>query len=332
MRLSWKKHTIIFSLLLLTLFSCTACTDRSSSQQKYKTMGIEAMAGGDYATAVDDFNEALSFSNFKVTGQEVDICYYKAAAQYLMNDFTGALETYTALLDFDESNADAFFLRGCLYLNAGESDKAIRDFKSAVSCDEGNFDLYIEIYENLVAMNYSEDAMEFLNLGLEVEGSSAATYVGRGRIYILLGQNDAAIKVLTKAVDKKSNEAKLYLAQIYTSEGDEASATAILEDYIDGDVTSESLNALGDLHMRNGDYEEALEAYEEGLAQTVVTNEKQLKKNRIGALEYTQDWQGAYEACTEFVTEYPADADTLRELVFLTTRVEGPYGEEDTQS
>ena len=319
-----KKLTLLLTVILIfPIF--TGCENRLAQQKKYKDLGIEAMSSGDFETAVSDFQEALNYAPKKVTKEEIDICYYKAAAQYLTNDFAGAVETYTALINYDSGNSDAHFLRGCIYLNEGESEKALKDFKKAVSIDEKNYELYIAIAENLAALSYSDDALEMLNLGLEVEGSSKDDYLGRGRIYIVLGQYDAAVKVLNKAVDKKSNEAKLYLSQVYSMQGNIDAANSVLSDYLNGDVTSESLNALGDLYMKNGEYELALNAYRQGLEQSKITNEKMLRKNEIGALEYTGNWQDAYEKANVYITDYPTDQDVLREIVFLKTRVEGPY-------
>lgn len=49
-----------------------------------------------------------------VGDEEIDICFYNAKAQYLSGDIDGAIESYTAIIDYN-GNADAYYLRGCQY-------------------------------------------------------------------------------------------------------------------------------------------------------------------------------------------------------------------------
>ena len=71
-------------------------------------------SSGDYEGALAAFDGALACCTGKITDLEIDICYYKAAAQYAAQDTEGALETYNAMIDYDGKNANAYYLRGCL--------------------------------------------------------------------------------------------------------------------------------------------------------------------------------------------------------------------------
>lgn len=44
-----------------------------------------------------------------VGAEELDICYYKAKAQYLSGDVDGAIDTYTVIIDYDK-DSDAYYL------------------------------------------------------------------------------------------------------------------------------------------------------------------------------------------------------------------------------
>jgi tetratricopeptide (TPR) repeat protein len=77
--------------------------------------------------------------------------------------------------------------------------------------------------------------------------------------------------------------------------------------------------------MQNGDYADALATYQEALALDEVTNEQELLKNEIGALEYTGDFKTAYTNALKYIEDYPNDSEMLREITFLQTRVNGPY-------
>lgn len=94
-----KKFTYITALTLLSFTLMTGCTnERKENQTAYRQIGINAMENGDYAGAVDAFNSALGQCIGKITENELDICYYKAAAQYAGGDSAGAVDTYTAIM------------------------------------------------------------------------------------------------------------------------------------------------------------------------------------------------------------------------------------------
>ena len=82
-----NKFTYITALTLLSFTLMTGCTnERKENQTAYRQIGINAMESGDYAGAVDAFNSALGQCIGKITENELDICYYKAAAQYAGGD------------------------------------------------------------------------------------------------------------------------------------------------------------------------------------------------------------------------------------------------------
>ena len=62
----------------------------TTDQEAYRQYGINCIESGDYPSAVDAFQKALDQSHGKVTAAEIDICYYKAEAQFLSGDNEGA--------------------------------------------------------------------------------------------------------------------------------------------------------------------------------------------------------------------------------------------------
>ncbi len=74
----------------------------TTDQEAYRQYGINCIESGDYPSAVDAFQKALDQSHGKVTAAEIDICYYKAEAQFLSGDYEGAQTTYQALIDYKD--------------------------------------------------------------------------------------------------------------------------------------------------------------------------------------------------------------------------------------
>ncbi|MBR1622643.1 MAG: tetratricopeptide repeat protein, partial [Pseudobutyrivibrio sp.] len=277
-----KKRLILLVLAINCTLTICGCSKYNQSEVALRDEGIAAMDAGDYSTAIDKFDEALGKSIGKVTDLEIDINYYKAAAQFSAGQFDDAVKTYTYLVRYDSDNSDAYFLRGSIYASEGEIGEAITDYDKAVAIDEKNYLLYIEIYENLNSLGYTDQGLVYLNNALAVSDKSANGKYYKGRINYLLGQTSEAKENLQEAVDKDVVEARLYLAKIYQDEGDYATAQTLLADYAASDeVTSEALATLGDIEMTSGNYESALNYYQAGLSLESIDNMPDLMKGQV---------------------------------------------------
>lgn len=324
-----KKLTYITALTMLSLTLMTGCTnERRENQTAYRQIGINAMESGDYAGAVDAFNSALGQCIGKITENELDICYYKAAAQYASSDSEGAVATYTAIIDYDKKAADAYYLRGCVYLKQGNTESAVSDFDAAVQYNSDDYELYVNIYENLLAYDMTEKGEEYLNKAFDIKGNSAEDYAWRGRIYYYLGQYDNAMTELNSALDKESVIANLYIAQVYEAQGDSENAEVYYQNYVNsGAADSEAMNSLGEIEMAKGNYSGALTYLQQGIAMENVTNRRELMQNLIICYEYTFDFNSAWNVVQEYVQAYPDDASAQREYIFLKNRVDASTAE-----
>lgn len=316
-----KKRLLIIGLTLYIAMSFAACGGHSQKEIDLRDEGVELMDSGDYAGAIEKFDAALDCSIGKVTDLEIDINYYKAAAQFNSGDFDGAVATYEALIKYDGDNYEPYFLRGSIYATEGEIGKAILDYDKAVEVDPKNYLLYIEIYENLNSLGYTDQGLVYLNNALEISDKSAESKYYKGRIYYLLGQTSQAQELLQEAVDKDIVEARLYLAKLYQDQGDYDSAQKLLEEYAKSDeVTSEALATLGDIEMANSRYESALNYYQAGLELDSIDNMPDLMKGEVSALEHLGRFDEACDALTQYLETYPNDEDAKKELIFLQTR------------
>lgn len=324
-----KKLTYITALTMLSLTLITGCTnERRENQTAYRQIGINAMESGDYAGAVDAFNSALGQCIGKITENELDICYYKAAAQYASGDSEGAVATYTAIIDYDKKAADAYYLRGCVYLKQGNTESAVSDFDAAVQYNSDDYELYVNIYENLLAYDMTEKGEEYLNKAFDIKGNSAEDYAWRGRIYYYLGQYDNAMTELNSALDKESVIANLYIAQVYEAQSDSENAEVYYQNYVNsGAADSEAMNSLGEIEMAKGNYSGALTYLQQGIAMENVTNRRELMQNLIICYEYTFDFNSAWNVVQEYVQAYPDDASAQREYIFLKNRVDASTAE-----
>ena len=286
-----KNERILFLILLLCMASLLAGCSLKSGRQKEKelrTEGIALMESGDYAAAVDAFDEALGSSYGLLNDLDLDIAYYRAAALYLSGDAEGALEAYDAIIAYDADLSDAYYLRGTVYLEQGDASTAKTDYVAAVSCSDADYDLFLQIYQNLIeAGTQSSEAVVFLEKALSLGGDSAQELSAQGYIYYLLGDADTAQTYLTQAAEAGDEAALLYLAQIA---------------------------------LDSGDYETALAYVEQGLAIEDGEYLQQFTYARISIYEYSGDFETAREWMEDYIAAYPDDEDAQREWTFLETR------------
>ncbi len=91
------------------------------------------------------------------------------------------------MIDYDRKNANAYYLRGCLKLDTGDTDGAKQDFADAVKYNHSDYELYINIYKNLAAYDLAEDGTAYLNDAFSIKGNDAESLAYRGRFTTFWG-------------------------------------------------------------------------------------------------------------------------------------------------
>lgn len=297
-------------------------SEAAESKAAYRQMGIEYMEQGDYASAIEAFDAALSQGVGTVGVDELDIAYYKAAAQYASGNMDAAMASYNAIIDFKEDAYEAYYLRGCLYCKQGNLKAARTDFANAVvKYSENDYELYLNIYENLAGVGAVEDGETYLKAALEFKGDEVTDLEYRGQIHYLLGEYDNAVADLKAALEKGSSYANLYLAKTYDDMGDAVAAEEHFKTYIAAvPADAVALNELGEIMLEKGKYAEAVLYLEQGLACEVIPNRGALMHNLIAAYEYNGNFDKAWELVQQYVVLFPEDEEAQREYVFLKNR------------
>ncbi len=318
------KYIILMITIVATL-GLVGCGGRNQqsleNELAYRQLGIQSLEKGEYEEAVKMFQKALDQSLAQIDELEIDICYYKAMAQELAGDSEGALTTYTALIEYDKENADAYYLRGSLYLEQNQPEKAMKDYEEALKFEKNNGQLYNKMAENLLNLNYTEEAATILEEALSVKGDEAADYREKGYAYYLLGQYENARTYLDKAVNMGDKEAVFYLAKMLEASGDVEQADKLYESYvIENSDDTETLNDLGCARMEAGNYEQALAFFQTALQNEAPVNEQELRRNEIAALEYMQEFDQARTKLESYLKDYPEDEEAAREYEFLKSR------------
>ena len=323
-----KKCRIATAALLMGMgLLLTGCgEEKTENALAYRKIGINAMAKGDYEEAINNFQLALDQSKGKIRNLELDICMQKAEALYLNGQSEDALAVCDAVLDYDKSYATAYYLRGNLYLQQGDSKKALADYEQAAKYADADYEIYIQLYENLNRAGMKTDGEKYLTEALELKGKGRSYLANRGYIYYLMGDYEKAKEELTQAVaieqkEGEDDKAELYLAQTAEKLGDDQTATkyyqAYAEDHADDSIV---LEELGNMAMEKEAYADACAYYQKGLKTTNPVNEQLLRRGEIAALEQMYEFEQAKDKMAQYVLDYPEDEQAAREYLFLKTR------------
>ena len=324
-----KAHrcVVVAALAISMGLLLTGCGEKKTDNElAYRKIGMNAMAAGDYEEAINNFQLALNQSKGQIRNLELDICMQKAEALYRNGQAEDAIAVCDAVLDYDKSYADAYYLRGNLYLQQGDSNKALADYEQAAKYADADYEIYIQLYENLSRAGMKEDGEKYLNEALELKGNGRYHLTNRGYIYYLMGDYEKATEQLQQAVaiepkEGEDDKAELYLAQTAEKLGDEETATkyykAYAENHADDSIV---LEELGNMAMEKADYADACAYYQKGLQTMNPVNEQLLRRGEIAALEQMYEFEQAKEKMAQYVLDYPEDEQAAREYLFLKTR------------
>lgn len=325
MTIDMKKRVMVCFLtgllgMSLLLGGCTSKSEKKALE--YKELGIKQMQEAKYDDAVSSFQKALDQSLGRIRAQELDVCYYKALAQYKSGDTKAAIKTYDGLVDYDAKNWEVYYLRGSVLLADGQLDACLKDYEKAVSLHDSDAELYGHISENLQNAGETEKAQNYLEQGLKLKPSSAADYENLGKLYVIKGDSENAVKMLTQAADKGADSAYLTLGKLYTSDGKTEDAKAAFQKYMEKHPKdADALEQLASIVADAGDYEDAATYYKDAMDAASGDQVKTLQKSLVAVYEKNGDFASALEEAKDYVADYPEDEDMQKEYEFLQTRV-----------
>ena len=235
----------------------------------------------------------------------------KAIKFYKDGDFKKAIDEFSRILEREGDNAEIFNNIGLCYSNLGNDEKAEEYFLKAQALNPKLPQIYVnladiyykqkdfdsgiqllsqgvyEMPENMVlrhylARFYMEDArldmaIDELEKILENQSENYDAYYDLARVHFELGNYESSISAFEKVLEFKSDNEWIYyyLAQAYE-------ASDNLDKAISNYIKATSVNynfpypfkKLGILFMARGDYESAIEYFEDYLKKDLAEEEK----------------------------------------------------------
>ena len=286
----------------------------------YRGLGLAQMAQAQYQEAAESFKSALSYADEKMPETVRDIELYLATAQFRGGDNGGTISTCQSLLE-SKPTADAAFFMGAAYLNLGDEDQARNYFDQAISLQSGDYDLYLEIYEQYEEENLTAIGDQYLQTALMIPPETMEDSVSIGRIYYYLEQYDKAKETVNSAAEEGFMPARELMGEIYLAREDYVHAQSMYETIMEEEGESGVLyNGLAQCALASGDYDKALAYIEQGIALGEDSSLQALRFNEIVAYERKLDFSTAKLKAEAYISLYPSDEAGRKEYTFLITR------------
>lgn len=284
----------------------------------YRGAGIASLKMADYEKAKDFFLRALGKTDGIISKEEVDIAYYLGETYLCLGEYKEAEDQYSAILEYDSGETDAYFYRGCAKLKQNETGEVKKDFGQAAKSN--NMMILFGIYE-AYANQGMEDGKEYLDKIVSSKGDTAEDWYVKGKAYIQLGMEKEAIDSLEKSIKKGNNQAIFYLGTVYELKSDYETALTYYKQYQEKKgLTFGEYQSVSYCMIQAGDLEGAV-ALNESLQKDAGRQEVQnLLFEQILLYEKACDYEMARQKAESYVEKYPEDEEGLHEYEFLKSR------------
>lgn len=241
----------------------------------------------DYQTAIQDYSKSIEFN-----GKRAEAYYKRGNAYHNLNQTDKALIDYNKAIEVDSENAEAYYSRGYLYLfKLKKYQAAIDDFNKVIELAPEIADGYNNRGVAYYNLKDYEPAIQDYQKAIELNPELIYPYGNLGRIYLEQKENEKAIEIFNRYISQYPNNELGYIGY-----SERSYIYLQLEEYekalIDADKIIEITPNIPDGYIRKahvyhsqGKYEEAIKAYNQGLAK----DENFLAPiSNIGLIEYEQ--------------------------------------------
>lgn len=168
-------------------------------ETKVDLQGKQLRNAGDYAGAIEKFNQALEID------QNNESVLINLARSYVKtNDFAQANSTLERLLSIYPKNEWAMDMKGEIYLMQGNFDEAIALFKLNIEHNHKFYHAYISLANAYISRGNNNEAIHYLKACLRVNPFYTPAYHIYGQLLIDRGEVDLGTKMLNFTIDGNS--------------------------------------------------------------------------------------------------------------------------------
>lgn len=223
----------------------------------WASLGLDLARGQDYAKAVAAYKKAAAL-NPKLPGLQLNW----GLAEFKRNHLAEAIAPFRAALAADPNNIQARTLLALSYYGTGDFAAAVKEFQPLAKADPENAELHRLLAQSCLSAKQFSCALEEFRWLLQRTPDSAATHVLMGEALDGLGRTSEAIAEFTEAAkaEPKTPNVNFGLGYLYwKSHQYEEAGRSFEAELANGADHAQALAYLGDIELKNGNPEKALE-------------------------------------------------------------------------
>jgi tetratricopeptide (TPR) repeat protein len=204
-----------------------------------RAVGEVNEAQGEYDAAISQYRASLAKDP-----KDVATHFRLAVVLRRVRKFDDASAELTQVAAVDKDYPGLSLERGLLFEESGDVDKAIEQFKSALSKAPDDPDLQLRVGAAYVAIGRPDDALPMLRKVLEKRPTSAEAHHYIGRALMLQGatQQVDALRYLRRAVDLDPNRAEFHVYVAWAANDAQPAQLELARDEIDRALALDKLN------------------------------------------------------------------------------------------
>lgn len=292
-----------------------------NNKRLYRGKGITYYHMMEYDKAIVEFKKALEIN--ELSGLDMDILYYIGSSQMTVGLYEEAINTYSRLIKLDSKSAEVYNSRALCYRSQGDFEKSLTDYDAAIRMEPGNYSHYFGKYYLLTENSDVANASEVLVKASELVTKTSEDQYNLAKVHFYQGDYEVALSELSEGFKNGFTEAYYYIGEIYRIKKDYPKAIYYYDIFIkEGEISAPHVyNQIASCLIKTGDYTQALEYLEKGIAFNHAGSMQTLKKNEIVTYECLGEFDKVKEKLSQYITVYPTDKEAAREAQFVETRI-----------
>jgi len=251
--------------------------------EAYSNRGLVRAELGDRWGAMQDYKQAL-----EIDSKHIKTYLNRSSLRVQLEDYQGAIADCNAVLHINPNLPKAYLNRGLAHFELEDYQKAMEDYNQALKINPNLAEGYFNRGLNRVALGEYKDAIADFNQALKLNPNYTQAYLNRGYTRLQAGDNWGSLEDFDQALHLDPVSAKAYFSQMAPIFSNELEAVE--------DETLQLIQGLilqGNLRYESGDYQAALNAYNQAL--NLDPNNTEAYNRRSTVRSALRDYTGALE-------------------------------------
>ncbi|MBU8912521.1 MAG: tetratricopeptide repeat protein [Spirochaetales bacterium] len=203
-----KRSGRLPAVVVLSLMVGLSITGVVGAQTVWElqTAGLEALAGGDYYTAIEAFGSAL-----QINPQDLGSTVGMAESYYWLGEYDQAQGLASRALSLSRRDPEVLTLNGRISIGSGDLDAALDYFNSAIAVEPNNVEAEIGLAELALAEGRNLDATLSLERLLRIHPEHQKALLSLVLVYEQAGDFETAERYLDIALQTHGNAPETHI-------------------------------------------------------------------------------------------------------------------------